>query len=103
MPRTVPINRAYHPIVPLAGKVHSMPARKSTRRQPPRAAGRVKKTFTLDAELARLLALLAAHSGRTESELVAEAVRPIVAGYYLARKGSGDVIPCPSAEPSSAA
>ena len=80
-----------------------MPSRKSARRPVVKAGGRVKKTFSLDAELARLLALLAAHTGRSESDIVAEAIRPAVSGYYLARKTSADSATCPSPEASAAA
>lgn len=76
-----------------------MAARKSTRRPASKPAGRVKKTFSLDTELARLLALLAAHSGRTESDIVAESLRPTVSGYYLARKTSAEATALPMADP----
>lgn len=73
-------------------------------RKPPAAqpAGRVKKTVILDAETARMLAVVAAFTGRDQSEIIAESLRPVLAGYYVARKGSGDPTPPPPGDPPAA-
>lgn len=70
-------------------------------RKPPAAqpAGRVKKTVILPAETARMLAIYAASLGQDQSAVVAEALQPVLAGYYLARKPCGSLTPTGPADP----
>jgi hypothetical protein len=52
------------------------------------APGRVKKSVILPAELARQLEVYAAASGRDQSDIVAEALRPVLAGFgWFSRPG----------------
>lgn len=54
-----------------------------------KAAARVKKSIVMDADLARRLAIYAAGAGRDESDVVTEALAPILQGVYVARKPQG--------------
>ena len=51
-----------------------------------RPSGRKRKTISLPADLARRLAAFAAWHGRTEQDVVAEALQPIVGGFYGAQQ-----------------
>jgi hypothetical protein len=52
------------------------------------APGRVKKSVILSAELARQLEVYAAASGRDQSDVIADALRPVLAGFgWFTRSG----------------
>ncbi len=58
--------------------------------KPPAAAhrpGRRRKTICLDADLARRLAVYAATLDRDQSDIVAEALEPILRGFYWGQRG----------------
>jgi len=64
-------------------------ARDKKRKRPEGSpSGRVKKSVTLPAELARALEVYAASQGVEQSQIVARALEPVLAGFYWARKGS---------------
>ena len=69
----------------------------ATARKPKRPGskppGRVKKAITFPAELARLLEVYAASEGLDQSDVVVSALRPVLAGFYWARKGERDHAP----------
>jgi hypothetical protein len=69
-------------------------ARKSPGGKPP---GRTRKTISLDADLARRLATFAAWHGRNEQDVVAEALEPLLRGFYAGQRGISD--PPPLIEP----
>ncbi len=68
--------------------------------KPPAAAprtGRRRKTICLDADVARRLAVYAASLGRDQSDIVAEALEPMLRGFYWGQRGVSD--PPPVIEP----
>lgn len=83
-----------------------MPRAPRTKRQDAPAPRRTKINLTLDAELRRRLGAYAAWHGRTESDLVAAALEPLLKGFrvqQLAQAPAGDpdsalTIPCGDAE-----
>lgn len=70
-----------------------------------RPAGRVKKNVLLPPELARQLGAYAAWHGRNESDIVAEALAPVLAGFYCATRGGASDRPAAASgtEPGPAA
>jgi len=63
------------------------PARKPAVKPAVKRAERSRKTISLDAELARRLAVYAASLGRDQSDIVAEALEPILRGFYWGHRG----------------
>jgi len=57
-----------------------------------------RKTITLDADLARRLATFAAWHGRNEQDVVAEALEPMLRGFYAGQRGLTE--PAPTIEPA---
>lgn len=80
-----------------------MAVKKPRRIIPAKLAGRVKKTVMLRADMARMLAIYAASVGRDQSDVVSDALEPVLAGLYLARKTSGEPISPQLADHSEAA
>ena len=74
---------------------------KKTRKTPAaKPPGRVRKMIGLDADLARRLATYAAWHGRDQSAVVAEALEPILRGFYAGQRSSpGSDQPVPTIEP----
>lgn len=71
-------------------------AKSKAKRPGAKASGRVKKSVILPAQLARQLAAAAAWDGRSESDLVAEALEPLLGGsYFTTRRESA---PAPGQE-----
>ena len=61
-------------------------------------AQRKRKTIALPLELARTLSTYAAWNGRSEQDVVAEALAPVLAGFYCATRSPGD----PTGQPAGA-
>lgn len=80
-----------------------MAAKKPRKTPSGKTAGRVKKTVILDAKTARLLGAVAAWTGQDQSELIAAALEPVLARWYMARKDSSELTPPRLADHSDAA
>lgn len=63
-----------------------MAARKPRRRAGAEAPAYKRRTVSLPAEQDRLLAAYAAWHGRTESQVIAEALGPVLQGFYVATR-----------------
>jgi hypothetical protein len=75
-----------------------MAARKTRKAPAAKPPGRVRKMIGLDADLARRLATYAAWHGRDQSDVVAEALGPILQGFYAGQRSSQE--PAPTIEPA---
>ncbi|MGO8897969.1 MAG: hypothetical protein ACLQU5_06410 [Isosphaeraceae bacterium] len=63
---------------------------KKTRQSPAaRPPGRTRKTIGLDADLARRLATYAAWHSRDQSDVVAQAIEPLLRGFYATHRATG--------------
>lgn len=78
-----------------------MSARKTKKRAGAEAPARCRKTITLPDEQARDLATYAAYHRRTESDVVSEALTPILKGRYYATRSAGRPGEPPSEGPPS--
>jgi len=74
-----------------------MPVKKPRKSPAVKPAGRCRKTIGLSADLARRLATYAAWHGRDQSDVVAEALEPVLQGFYAGQRGISD--PPPLIEP----
>jgi len=75
---------------------------KKTRKTPAaKPPGRVRKMIGLDADLARRLATYAAWHGRDQSAVVAEALEPILRGFYAGQRTNPEAHLAPTIEPES--
>lgn len=77
-----------------------MAARKTTKRPEAKAPGRVKVNITLPHEQETMLGVLAAVRRVNKSALISEALKPMLAGYYVTRRGNGGS-PDPTEGPTS--
>ena len=76
-------------------------AAKKTRKGPGGGPpGRKRKTIALDADLARRLATYAAWHGRDQSDVVAEALEPILRGFYAGHRSGSATDPSPTSIPA---
>jgi hypothetical protein len=74
-----------------------MAARKPRKRAGAEAPAVKRLTVSMPAEQARLLAAYAAWHGRTESQVIAEALGPVLQGFYVATR-SGRIAADPTAD-----
>jgi hypothetical protein len=79
-----------------------MAAAKTARPHTIKKTGRTAKVFHLDSQLCRLLAIYALGQEKNQSEIVSEALEPLVRGWYVAfREQGGKIAGGPPARPDS--
>lgn len=64
-----------------------MSTRKARKRPGNQTPGRTRKTIALPTDLARRLAAFAAWHGLDEQQVIADALTPVLAGFYVATRG----------------
>jgi len=64
-----------------------MPVKKMRKSPGAKGPGRTRKTIALDPDLARRLATYAAWHGRDQSDVVADALEPLLRGFYAGQRG----------------